>query len=536
MHMPARMPRQVWTWLPVWLPGILRRSIGARLHLIILITLFGFGVIVSVSAYSFFRVEQPRVTLEYLHDQQNVLHDLKVTLLESMVVLDQVLYDGKSELVGGLLAFNEKILSQFNRFQTDADKHKLSQDAYLSKEYQPVILKLRKNIYRFVAAYNKGDLEGARWIKNNAIKHNRAIIGNFIKFSEEQRKFSISDRIEEIVFLKQRLYFLTLTIVCSVIVVSIFFANLLGRSVTRPMVEFSRAISTTMSKLAVGDYGVDVPGLSRGDEIGTMARAVQVLKEQLIEGKRSEGRLNDLRGELAHISRVNTLGEMAAGLAHELNQPLAAINNFANGILRRLRSGDGKLDDLRCATELIGEQALRAGDIIRKMRRMAKNVSTLKSRVDMNQIIREAVTLLPASCRMDGAVVKLELSDPLSPVLADSIQIQQVLLNLTLNGLEAMKGQGCCPSRLTIRSARTERDTVEVTVEDTAAHPPDDDLERMFEPFFTTKASGLGIGLTISRSIVEAHDGRLWATSEADAGMTFHFTLPISGEDRNDDS
>ena len=174
--MPARMPRQVLAWLPVWLPGILRRSIGARLHLIILITLFGFGVIVAVSAYSFFRVEQPRVTLEYLRDQQNVLHDLKVTLLQSIVVLDQVLYGGENELVGKLLALNEKILSQFDRFQTDADKHRLSQDAYLGKEYEPVILKLRRDIYRFVAAYKKGNLEGARWIKNNTIKHNRTII------------------------------------------------------------------------------------------------------------------------------------------------------------------------------------------------------------------------------------------------------------------------------------------------------------------------------------------------------------------------
>ncbi len=155
------------------------------------------------------------------------------------------------------------------------------------------------------------------------------------------------------------------------------------------MVEFSRVISATLSKLAAGDYGVEVPALNRGDEIGTMARAVQVLKDKLIEGKRSENRLDDLRNELAHISRVNTLGEMAAGLAHELNQPLAAITNFANGILRRLRSGEGKLDDLQCATELISEQALRAGDIIRKMRGMVKNVPPLKSRVDATRVIRD---------------------------------------------------------------------------------------------------------------------------------------------------
>ena len=359
--------------LPVWLPGILRRSVSARLHLTILVILCGFGVIIAVSAYSFYRIEQPRVTLEHLRNQQNVLNNLKITLLESIVILDQVLYSGKIELLGTLLTLNENILSQFDRFQTAADKRGLSQDAYLGKEYEPVVLKLRKDIYRLVAAYKKGNLEEALWIKNSAIKHNRTIIENFIKFSEQQRQFRIEDQNEKILYLKQKFYLLTLTIVCSVIVASIFFTNLVGRAVTRPMVEFSRVISTTLSKLAAGDYGVEVPALNRGDEIGTMARAVQVLKDKLIEGKRSENRLDDLRNELAHVSRVNTLGEMAAGLAHELNQPLAAITNFANGILRRLRSGEGKLDDLQCATELISEQALRAGDIIRKMRGMVKN-------------------------------------------------------------------------------------------------------------------------------------------------------------------
>ncbi len=116
---------------------------------------------------------------------------MKVTPLESIVVFDQVLYGGKIELVGTLLTLNENILSQFDRFQTDADKRRLSQDASLGKEYEPVVLKLRKDIYRLVAAYKKGNLEGALWIKNSAIKHNRTIIGKFIKFSEQQRQFRI---------------------------------------------------------------------------------------------------------------------------------------------------------------------------------------------------------------------------------------------------------------------------------------------------------------------------------------------------------
>ncbi len=353
MHMPAQMPMQVSMGLSSWLPEIFRRSISARLHLIILVILSGTGVIIAMSAYSFYRIEQPRVTMEHLRNQHDVLQDLKFTLLKSIIVLDQVLYGGKDELVGTLLAFNDKILFHFDRFQTDADKHRLSQDAYLGREYEPVVLKLRKEIYRLIAAYRKGNLERALLIRNNSIKYNRMIISDFIKFSDEQRRFGIVDIIETIDSVKQKLYLLTLTVVSSVIVVSIFFANLVGRSVTRPMVEFSSGISATLSRLAVGDYGVEVPDLNRGDEIGTMATAVQVLKEKLIEGKRSEGRLNDLRNELARISRMNTFGGMAAGLAHELNQPLAAITNFANGILRRLHNGRGNLVELQHATELI---------------------------------------------------------------------------------------------------------------------------------------------------------------------------------------
>ncbi len=513
MHMPAQMPKQGAMDHPTWLPEIFRRSISARLHLIVLVIISGTGVIIAMSAYSFYRIEQPRATLEHLRNQHEVLQNLNFTLLNSIIVLDQVLYDGNDELVGTLLAFNEKILFHFDRFQTDADKHRLSQDAYLGREYEPVVLKLRKEIYRLIAAYRKGNLERALLIRKNSIRHNRIIISNFIKFSDEQRRFGIVDIIERINSVKQNLYLLTVTVVSSVILVSIFFANLVGRSVTRPMVDFSSGISATLSRLAVGDHDVEVPDLNRGDEIGTMARAVQVLKEKLIEGKRLEVRLNDLRNELARISRMNTFGGMAAGLAHELNQPLAAITNFANGILRRLHNGADNLDELQHATELISEQALRAGEIIRKMRGMVKNVPILKSRVDVNQVIRETITLLQVCGQINGASIKLELPEHLPPVLANSIQIQQIIINLTMNGLEAMKGQSCDHSGITFRSRRAEGDSVEVTVEDEAGRLPADYLERMFEPFFTTRTEGLGLGLTISRSIAEAHGGRLYISS-----------------------
>lgn len=516
-----------------WLPDIFRRSISARFHLIILTMLCGFSVIIAISAYSFSRIEEPRVKLERLRKQQIVLYELKSSLLESIVIVDQILFDGENHLTGLVLSLSERIMAKFDRFQSDADQYKLSQDAYLGKEYEPVILRIHGDIYKLIAANNDGNREESIRIRNNSLSHSRRIISDFIKYSEEQRRFNILDLKENIEHRKKELVWLTATTVVIVTAICIFLGNLFGRSVTTPLVRFSKVLGATMTKLANGDYDVEVPGQEHGDEIGSMARAVQVFKDNLIQAKQTEERLNELRNQLTHLSRVNTLGEMATELAHELNQPLAAITNYANGALRRLRSGEWHSEELICATELIAEQALRSGKIIRKMRQMVKNVPPQKSPIDVNLIIREAFIFLPSDANLDGVIIEQELSDSLPYVMADSIQIQQVVLNLALNGLDAMVQHGANSAQLTVRTAMVEKDTIEVTVEDTAFPALADVKERMFDPFFTTKNEGLGMGLTISRTIVEAHGGHLWATSEDGTGTSFHFTLPIATRNRD---
>ena len=254
----------------------------------------------------------------------------------------------------------------------------------------------------------------------------------------------------------------------------------------------------------------------------------------ITERKHNEEKMSELQRELAHISRVSTLGEMAAGLAHELNQPLTAITNYAKGVLLRLDAGDGAAVDMPPIMERIAEQALRAGDVIRRIRGFLEQAAPKTATVDINTAIRQALTLLTGEIQVGGVMMKLELLDPLPHVMADMIQLQQVILNLSRNAVEAMVDHGCEPRRLTIGTARVKEDAIEVFIRDTGPGIPDDILKQVFDPFFTTKDGGLGMGLAISRSIVNAHHGWLEITSEVGTGTTVHFTLPIAAGDTHD--
>ncbi len=262
-----------------------------------------------------------------------------------------------------------------------------------------------------------------------------------------------------------------------------------------------------------------------------IVKGVGSIATDITERKQIEKRLSELQRELAHLSRVSTVGEMAAGLAHELNQPLTAINNYAKGTLHRLRSGKGNPEELLSVMERVADQAMRAGHIIRKIRRYVDKVEPVTSRVDVNEAIREAVTLLAGETHIADVTMNLILPVSVPEAMADSIYVQQVVLNLARNAIEAMVDHGSEVRQLTICTATTRENTIEVTVTDTGPGVPLEATERMFKPFFTTKAGGLGMGLAISRSLVEILDGRLWITSDAETGTTFHFTLPIATGD-----
>lgn len=237
-----------------------------------------------------------------------------------------------------------------------------------------------------------------------------------------------------------------------------------------------------------------------------------------------------IRGEeLAHLSRLATMGEMAAGLAHEINQPLSAIVLFAQGYLRRHHGAGGHVrTEARKLVEKIARQAQRAAAVVERLRAFTRKGGLHPAALDLNDVIRESLTFTDHDFRRYDIRLVLELAENLPPAAADQRQILQVLLNLIRNGIEALQAAESSPATLNISTARIENDRLLCTISDTGAGCDDHAFERLFEPFFTTKPDGSGLGLPISRRIIEAHGGRLWAVRRPGGGMTFHFTLPVA--------
>lgn len=261
-------------------------------------------------------------------------------------------------------------------------------------------------------------------------------------------------------------------------------------------------------------------------------RGYRGVDRDVTERRRAEERLRQREADLAHFSRLTTMGEMAAGLAHELNQPLAAIANYAGGCVRRLHSGIGADPKILLQPiEQIGAEAVRAGEIIRRLREFVRKGETQRSGADINRLIAEALTLVRPESRQRNITLVLELARDLPEVLVDAIQIEQVIVNLARNAVEAMSGNGWPRRKLTIRSSLIEDGMVEVAVSDTGVGMQEEEARRLFYPFFTTKTTGMGMGLSISRSIIEAHEGRLWSMLNPEGGMTFRFTLPLAWVD-----
>lgn len=248
----------------------------------------------------------------------------------------------------------------------------------------------------------------------------------------------------------------------------------------------------------------------------------------ITERKLAERKARKLEDDLAHVSRLSTMGEMAAGFAHELNQPLTAINNYALGCLRRLTSGQFKPDELKQVLELICEQAQRSGVVIRRIRALIRKEASDRSPIDLNAAIRDAVSLLRSEAVMSNVTLSLDLAETLPAVVGDPVEIQQVALNLARNAFEAMADIDPEKRELRVRTAVAADGKAEVSVTDTGPGIDPEILPQLFDTFFTTKNTGLGIGLSICRSIVQAHGGTLSVDSSGDAGTTFRFTLPAA--------
>ncbi|TVQ75609.1 MAG: hypothetical protein EA380_10395, partial [Phycisphaeraceae bacterium] len=253
---------------------------------------------------------------------------------------------------------------------------------------------------------------------------------------------------------------------------------------------------------------------------------IVVAHENLTEQKHAEAEARRYQAEMAHLLRLGMMNEMAAGLAHELNQPLAAIANFASGSLRYIKSGKTDPEMLEQALRDIARQAERAGEIVRSIRRFVRTSEGHRQAGEINRVIEEAVELHGSDGSELGKIpVHLELGPGLPAVLMDEVQVQQVLMNLIRNASEAM-ASGPVDASITIRSGRTDPEMVLVEVSDNGPGVSDEAIGRLFDPFFTTKDTGLGLGLSLSRSIIDAHGGELLVRRNADRGMTFVFTLP----------
>jgi PAS domain S-box-containing protein len=249
--------------------------------------------------------------------------------------------------------------------------------------------------------------------------------------------------------------------------------------------------------------------------------------EDITERRQADDEARRHRNALAHFGRVSSLGEVATSLAHELNQPLTVISGCAQFCLDRLRSDKGKPKDLLDSLEQAAEQAERANQIVRRARSFIQKKEPERKEIDVNDTIWAVSSLLRSDAREHDSDIALELAENLPPVTADSIEVQQVIVNLVHNGVEVMARSAPAPRLVTIRTTARDR-TVEIAVHNSGREIPAEDLDQMFQPFFTTKSTGLGMGLSISRTIVEAHGGSLWATSSRESGTEFHFTLPVA--------
>jgi PAS domain S-box-containing protein len=248
---------------------------------------------------------------------------------------------------------------------------------------------------------------------------------------------------------------------------------------------------------------------------------------QFIERKRAERALYEAQANLTHVTRVTTLGELAASIAHEVNQPLAAMVADAKASLNWLAKVNPDLDLVREVLANIMADGHRAAEVIQRIRQLAKKSAGLeKVRLDVNELIRDVLPLVRGEVLRHRISLRLELTSPLPPVLADRVQLHQVLINLVMNGIEAMASVHDRPRELVLRSQALDGEDVHVMVEDVGIGIDPKTADRMFTAFFSTKPGGMGMGLSITRSIIEAHGGRIWATANAQHGTTFHVVLP----------
>jgi C4-dicarboxylate-specific signal transduction histidine kinase len=259
-------------------------------------------------------------------------------------------------------------------------------------------------------------------------------------------------------------------------------------------------------------------------------RGVSTDVTAMIRADQAEQALLKAQAELAHVTRVTTLGELTASIAHEINQPLAAIVTNAEACLSWLDRTPADLGAARRSVEWIVDDSNRAGEVIRHVRALAKKTDIEKAPLDINVVVTDVMALVARELTSQDVELRMALAATLPPIFGDRVQLQQVIINLVMNGIEAMQAVTDRRRELLIASGEDDAPGVAVAVTDSGVGIADHDAERLFNPFFTTKSGGMGMGLSICRSIVEAHGGRLSVARNKGAGATFRFTLPLHQE------
>jgi len=300
------------------------------------------------------------------------------------------------------------------------------------------------------------------------------------------------------------------------------------------VVETKKPVQVTHSHVDASDKEITVE-VNVAPIFNASGEVIQIIEScrDITERRRTEEEARRLREELNHVTRVATMGELAASLAHELNQPLAAILSNAQAAQRLMVRGRPDLDEVRGALEDIVNDDRRAGEVIRRIRALLKRGDLERAPLEVNEVVEEIVSLLHSEAVVKGISVRLDLVSGLPTVLGDRIQLQQVIMNLLMNGMEAMSDTQPDFREVVVRTSRHEPDYVEVAIQDSGTGIEPENLERIFGPFYTTKPEGMGMGLSICRSIVQGHGGHLWATNNPDRGATFHFTLPTAAGDQS---
>ena len=261
-----------------------------------------------------------------------------------------------------------------------------------------------------------------------------------------------------------------------------------------------------------------------GDLVEYVGTIIDVTDRRHAEKERE--RLREAQADLAHASRMTTMGELTASLAHEVNQPITAVINGASTCIRWLTRDDPDLGEAREAASGVIRNAKRAADIINRIRSISKKGESKRQLVNVNELIAEMIALLRNEANRYSISIRSDLDIELPEVMADSVQVQQVMMNLIMNSIDAMKDVDRA-RELVIRSRREEDQYLMISVSDSGVGLPSEQANQVFDAFFTTKSHGLGMGLRISRSIVESHGGRLWAANTSPYGASFSFTVPI---------